>query len=150
MFVCFLWKNKCALDRGSLFDLLSPWLFLLPPPTHTHTHSVSSFIQLHHFLLPGQLCALQPRYVDINELCWGCGVQQKQFSLAVNLLYGHFLSQAAVCWCCGEELRLAHTKAARAPRQACGEISFPFNTRPLFLPALTQHLRGQSPPSPGT
>lgn len=147
MFVCFLWKNKCALDRGSLFDLLSPWLFLLFSPL-----SVSSFIQLHHFFLPGQLCALQPRYVDINELCWSCGVQQKQFSLAVNLLYGHFLSLAAVCWCCGEELQLAHTKSRPFTKAGLRGDQLPLqHTHPSsFLPALTQQLRGQSPPSPGT
>lgn len=27
MFLCFLWINKCALDMGSLFDLLWAWLF---------------------------------------------------------------------------------------------------------------------------
>lgn len=44
------------------------------------------------------------------------GVQKKQFSLAVNLLYGHFLSLAAV-WCCGEELWLANTRARPAGHQ---------------------------------
>lgn len=134
MFVCFLWKNKCALDRGSLFDLLSPWLFFLS----SHWHCVLLHLAP---LLPSPWAALSsaPRYMDINEACWSCGEQQKQFSLAVNLLYGHFLSL--------EELWLAHTKAGlkicRGPRRYHLQHSC------RFLPSLTQKLRGQSPSSYG-
>ncbi len=116
----------CHLDSSSFLTL---WLVL--------PHLAPSFPPFQ------QLSAPKPRYVDINELCWSCGVQKKQSSLAVNLLYGHFLSLAALFRCCGWRI------LKQAIQQRLQEISFPFNS-PLSLPSLTQQLRGLPPPSCGT
>lgn len=98
----------------------------------TFCHLGSSwFFPLLHLAPPfpppeAALCSA-PRYMDINELCWSCGVQQKHFSLAVNLLYGHFfchwlLHVGAVVKSCGRCI------LKRAAHQGLREIGFPFDT----------------------
>lgn len=86
MFVCFLWKNKCAHDAGSLFDLLWPWLLFFYP----------SFTQFHHFLLHTQLHTLV--MLDINELCWRWGAEEMGFMAIFShrLQYGAMVTSS--CW----------------------------------------------------
>lgn len=68
--------------------------------------------------------------LGINELRWRW--EKKWCSLAINVLYRHFLSLAAA-WRCGEEQLLPHAKAAPSGNPLPGAPgSFPFR---LWYPA---------------